>query len=405
MDLPLGLPDIQAAAERIAGAVVRTPTLLSRALSERTGATIWVKFENFQHVGAYKERGALNKLLLMDAATRARGVIAASAGNHSQALAYHAARLGVPAVIVMPASTPTIKISQTEGHGAEVILHGDMFDEAHSEALRIADERGLTFVHPFDDFEVMAGQGTVALELLADAPDVEMLVVPIGGGGLISGIGVAAKGLKPEIELIGVQAELYPSMYAKFTRSTMPCAGDTIAEGIAVKAPGMLTAGIINHLVDDILLVAEREIERAIVLYVEAEKTVAEGAGATGLAAMLAYPDRFRGRTVGLVLTGGNIDTHLLANVLLRDLARSGRMTRLRIQLQDRPGALAAVMKLFDQHKVNIVEVYHQRVFTSLPAKDAAIDVECEARDAAQLDRLADALHAEGFKVHPVAIE
>ena len=405
MDLPLGLSDIQAAAERIAGAVVRTPTLLSRTLSERTGATIWVKFENFQHVGAYKERGALNKLLLMDEATRARGVIAASAGNHSQALAYHAARLGVPALIVMPASTPTIKVSQTEGHGAEVILFGDMYDDAHEEALRVAEARGLTFVHPFDDFEVMAGQGTVALELLADAPDVDLLVVPIGGGGLISGVGVAAKGLRPGIELIGVQAELYPSMYAKFARAKMPCAGDTIAEGIAVKAPGTLTAGIINQLVDDILLVPEREIERAIALYVEAEKTVAEGAGATGLAALLAYPDRFRGRKVGLVLTGGNIDTHLLANVLLRDLARSGRMTRLRIQLQDRPGALAAVMKLFDVHKVNIVEVYHQRVFTSLPAKDAAIDVECEARDAAQLDRLADALHAEGFKVHPVAIE
>jgi len=404
-DLPIGLADVEAAAARIAGAVVRTPTMLSRTLSERTGATVYVKFENLQHVGAYKERGALNKLLLMEEATRARGVIAASAGNHSQALAYHASRLGVPAVIVMPASTPTIKVSQTESHGAEVILHGEMYDEAHAEALRIAGERALTFVHPFDDFEVMAGQGTVALELLADAPDIDMLVVPIGGGGLISGMGVAARGLRPGIGLIGVQAELYPSMYAKFARASLPCQGDTIAEGIAVKAPGMLTAGVINQLVDDIVLVPERDIERAIVLYVEAEKTVAEGAGATGLAALLAYPDRFRGRTVGLVLTGGNIDTHLLANVLLRDLARSGRMTRLRIQLQDRPGALAAVMKLFDAHKVNIVEVYHQRVFTSLPAKDAAIDVECEARDSAQLDRLADALHAEGFKVHPVAIE
>jgi len=405
MDLPLGLSDIEAAAERIAGAVVRTPTMLSRTLSQATGATIWVKLENLQHVGAYKERGALNKLLLMDPATRACGVIAASAGNHSQALAYHASRLGVPATIVMPASTPTIKVSQTEAHGAEVILHGEMYDEAHKEALRIADERDLTFVHPFDDFEVIAGQGTVALELLADAPEVDLLVVPIGGGGLISGIGVAAKALRPGIELIGVQAELYPSMYAKFARTSMACAGDTIAEGIAVKAPGMLTAGIINHLVDDIVLVPERDIERAIVLYVEAEKTVAEGAGATGLAALLAFPDRFRGRNVGLVVSGGNIDTHLLANVLLRDLARSGRMTRLRIQLQDRPGALAAVMKLFDEHKVNIVEVYHQRVFTSLPAKDAAIDVECEARDAAQLARLAGALEAEGFKVHPVAIE
>jgi len=405
MDLPLGLSDVQAAAERIAGAVVRTPTMLSRTLSERTGATVYVKLENLQHIGAFKERGALNKLLLMDEVTRARGVIAASAGNHSQALAYHAARLGVPATIVMPASTPTIKISQTESHGAEVILFGELFDGAYSEALRLARERDFIFVHPFDDFDVMAGQGTVALEMLADAPDIDLLVVPIGGGGLISGMGTAAKGLKPAIELIGVQAELYPSMYAKFARQDLPCAGDTIAEGIAVKAPGKMTAAIINRLVDDILLVPERDIERAIVLYVEAEKTVAEGAGAAGLAALLAYPDRFRGRTIGLVLSGGNIDTHLLANVLLRDLARSGRMTRLRIQLQDRPGALAAVMKLFDEHKVNIVEVYHQRVFTSLPAKDAAIDVECEARDAAQLERLAAALHEEGFTVHPLAIE
>ena len=404
-DLPIGLADVEAAAARIAGAVVRTPTLLSRSLSQATGATVYVKFENLQHTGAYKERGALNKLLLMDDGMRARGVIASSAGNHAQAVAYHAARLGVPATIVMPASTPTIKVSQTEGHGAEVILHGEIYDEAYAEALRLAEARALTFVHPFDDYEIMAGQGTVGLELLAEAPDIDTLVVPIGGGGLISGIGVAAKTLKPGIELVGVQAELYPSMYAKFARQQLPCAGDTIAEGIAVKAPGMITAGVINQLVDDIVLVPERDIERGIVLYVEAEKTVAEGAGATALAALLAYPDRFRGRTVGLVLSGGNIDTHLLANVLLRDLARSGRMTRLRIQLQDRPGALAAVMKLFDEHKVNIVEVYHQRVFTSLPAKDAAIDVECEARDAAQLERLREALDQAGFRVHPVAIE
>jgi threonine dehydratase len=403
--LPIGIEEIEAAADRIAGAVVRTPTLLSRTLSERTGAKVYVKFENLQHIGAFKERGALNKLLLMEPERRARGVIAASAGNHSQAVAYHASRLGVPATIVMPAPTPTIKVSQTEGHGAEVILHGEMYDDAYAEALRIAEERGLTFVHPFDDLEVIAGQGTVALEFLTDAPNLEVLVVPIGGGGLISGIGIAAKAMKPDIEIIGVQAELYPSMYAKFSRQSLPCAGDTIAEGIAVKAPGMITAGIINQIVDDILLVPERTIESAVSLLVEAEKTVAEGAGATGLAALLAYPDRFRGRTVGLVLTGGNIDTHLLANVLLRELARSGRMTRLRIRLQDRPGALAAVMKLFDTHRVNIVEVYHQRVFTSLPAKDAAIDVECEARDAAQIGRLTDALHEAGFVVHTVAIE
>ena len=405
MTLPIGLPQIEAAAERIAGAVLRTPTLPSRSLSERSGAQVWLKFENLQHTGAYKERGALNKLLLMEESTRARGVIAASAGNHSQAVAYHARRLGVPAVIVMPESTPIVKVSQTESHGAEVVLHGEIFDEAYAEALRLAEGRGLTFVHPFDDLEVIAGQGTVALEFLADAPDIDTLFVPIGGGGLISGVGIAAKALRPNIQIVGVQAELYPSMYAKFARQTLPCAGDTIAEGIAVKAPGMFTSGIINHIVDDILLVPERDIEQALGLLVRAQKTVVEGAAAVGLAALLANPDRFRGRKAGLILTGGNIDTHLLANVLLRDLARSGRMTRLRIQLQDRPGALAAVMTMFSEHQVNIVEVYHQRIFTSLPAKDAAIDVECEARDAEQIRKLTQSLHEQGFAVHPVAIE
>jgi threonine dehydratase len=404
-DLPVTLADIETAAERIEGAVVRTPTVLSRALSEKTGATVWVKFENLQHTGAYKERGALNKLLLMDEGTRAKGVIAASAGNHAQALAYHARRLGVPAVIVMPNGTPTVKVSQTEDHGAEVVLFGSVVDDAFGEALRIAEERGLTIVHPFDDFEVMAGQGTVALELLADAPDVEVLVVPIGGGGLISGIAAAAKALKPGIEVIGVQAALYPSMYAKFAREQLPCAGDTIAEGIAVKSPGTLTAGMINQLIDDILLVSERDIESAVSLLVAVEKTVAEGAGATGLAALLAHGDRFEGRKVGLVVTGGNIDTHLLANVLLRDLARTGRMARLRIELQDRPGALVAVMKLFADHQVNVVEVLHERVFTRLPAKDAAIDVECEARDSSAIMRLIKGLETEGFNVRALPVD
>ena len=404
-NLPIGLADIEAAARRIEGAVVRTPTLLSRALSDRLGANIFVKFENLQHTGAYKERGALNKLLLMEEAIRARGVIAASAGNHAQALAYHSRRLGVPAVIVMPEGTPTVKVSQTQSHGAEVVIYGAIVDESFAEALRIAEARDLTIVHPFDDHEVMAGQGTVALELLADAPEIDTLVVPIGGGGLIAGVGAAAKALKPGIEVIGVQAELYPSMFAKFARQNLPCAGDTIAEGIAVKAPGLLTSGIINLIVDDIMIVPERDIEAAISLLVAVEKTVVEGAGAVGLAALLANPDRVKGRNVGLILSGGNIDMHLLANVLLRDLARSGRMTRLRIQLQDRPGALNAVVKLFSDHQVNIVEVYHQRIFTTLPAKDAAIDVECEARDAEQIRRLTDALHAQGFQVHPVAIE
>ncbi len=403
--LPFGIDEIRAAAARIEGAVVRTPTVLSRALSERVGATVYVKFENLQHTGAYKERGALNKLLLMPEATRARGVIAASAGNHAQAVAYHARRLGVPAVIVMPASTPTVKVSQTEGHGAEVVLHGEMFDEAYAESLRLAEARGLTFVHPFDDPEVMAGQGTIALELIADAPDIDTLVVPIGGGGLISGIATAAKALNPAIDIIGAQAEFYPSMFALLAQQSLPCAGDTIAEGIAVKAPGLLTFEIIRHLVSEILLVPEAQIEAGISLLVQAEKTVAEGAGAVGIGALLAHPERLRGRTVGLVLTGGNIDTHLLANVLLRDLARSGRMTRLRIELQDRPGALNMVMGLFARHHVNIIEVYHQRIYTHLPAKDAAIEVECEARDVAQIERLTEALRAGGYTVKPVALE
>ncbi len=397
--------DIEAAAARIAGAVVRTPTMRSAVLSERTGADVFLKFENLQHTGAYKERGALNKLLLLDPDIRARGVIAASAGNHAQAVAWHARRLDVPAVIVMPRTTPAVKVSQTEAHGAEVVLHGDLFDEAYAEALRLADARDLTFIHPFDDPAVMAGQGTVALELLADAPDVDTLIIPIGGGGLISGIATAAKALKPGITVIGAQAELYPSMYARITGREVTCGGDTIAEGIAVKAPGEETARVIADVVDDILLVDERGIEQAISLLVRAAKTVTEGAGATGLAALLAHADRFAGRRVGLVLSGGNIDTHLLANVLLRDLVRSGRLTRLRIHLQDRPGALVAVMKIFSDCQVNIVEINHQRVFTSLPAKDAAIEVACEARDTAQIDRLVTTLSREGYKAQTVAIE
>ena len=403
-DLPVTLDDVRAAAARIAGAVVRTPTMHSRTLSELTKATIWIKFENLQYTASYKERGGLNKLLLMDRATAKRGVIAASAGNHAQGIAYHGARLGIPVTIVMPVATPTIKVMQTEGHGASVVLHGELFDEAYTRALEIAADKGLTFVHPFDDPQIIAGQGTVALEMLADAPDIETLVVPIGGGGLISGVAVAAKALKPGIELIGAQAELYPAMYAHIAAREMPSSGDTIAEGIAVKKPGAITARIVAALVDEILLAPERDIETAISLFLQIEKTVAEGAGATGLAALLAHPERLKGRTVGIILSGGNIDTRLLATVLLRDLARSGRMARLRIQLHDRAGALFAVMGLFETHQVSVIEIYHQRIFTTLPAKDAFIDVECEARDAAQLDRLVAGLKAAGFNVHPVDI-
>jgi len=402
--LPVTLADIQAAAKRIEGQVVRTPTYRSRGLSELTGADVWVKLENLQVVAAYKERGALNKLLLMDPAVRDRGVIAASAGNHAQAVAYHGKRLGVPVTIVMARGTPTVKVAQTERHGARVILHGELLDEAFAEAQRLREAEGLTFLHPFDEPDVIAGQGTVAVEFLEDAPEIDTLVVPIGGGGLMSGMAIAAKALRPDVEVIGVQAELYPSMYCAVSGKDLPSAGDTIAEGIAVKKPGALTAAIIRETVDDILLVTEADIEHAVSMFLQLDKTVAEGAGAAGLAAMLAHPGRFRGRKVGLVLTGGNIDPRLLATVLLRDLFRTGRMSRLRIQLQDRPGALYSVVRLFERHGVNIIDVVHQRVFTSLPAKDAFIDVDCEARDAAHLDALIAELKAAGFELHPVDI-
>ncbi len=403
--LPVTLEDIRAAATRIHGAVVRTPTMHSRTLSEVTGADVFVKFENLQFTAAYKERGALNKLLLMDEARRARGVIAASAGNHAQAVAYHGRRLGVPVTIVMPKPTPTIKVMQTEGHGATVVLHGELFDEAYARAKQLEAEQGLTFVHPFDDAQTIAGQGTVALELIEDAPEIDALVVPIGGGGLIAGMGIAAKALRPDLEVIGAQAELYPSMYCHVMGEERPSSGDTIAEGIAVKKPGAVTASIIRRVVDEILLVPERDIETAVSLFLQIEKTVAEGAGAAALAALLTHPERLRGRKVGLVLTGGNIDTRLLATVLLRDLARSGRMARLRIQLQDRPGALFSVVRLFEKHQINIVEVYHQRIFTTLPAKGLFTDFDCEARDAAHLKRLVDDLQAGGFDVHPVEVD
>ena len=390
--------DVRAAHQRIADAIVRTPTLHSKTLSALTGADVWLKFENLQFTAAYKERGALNKLLQLDDDARARGVIAASAGNHAQGVAYNGARLGIPATIVMPVHTPTVKVQQTEGHGARVILHGETFDDAYAHALTVAEAEGLTFVHPFDDAAVIAGQGTVAVEMLADAPNIDTLVVPIGGGGLISGCATIAKAADPAITVIGVQAELYPSMYNQINGTHLPTQGDTLAEGIAVKEPGSLTRRVVEALVDDIVLVAERDLERAVSLLLQIEKTVVEGAGAAGLAALLAHPERFRGRRVGLVLCGGNIDTRLLANVLLRDLARSGRLARLRIRLKDQPGQLFSVARVFDQQQVNIIEVYHQRVFTSLSAKGLVADIECEARDAAHLDRLMDALARAGFE-------
>ncbi|MHB9879785.1 threonine ammonia-lyase [Pacificimonas sp. ICDLI1SI03] len=402
--LPVSYSDIIAAHEAIRGQVIRTPCLHAKTLSEITGAEVWLKFENLQFTAAYKERGALNKLLSLNEEQRQRGVIAASAGNHSQGLSYHAARLGIPTTIVMPITTPLVKISQTKGHGATVELFGENFDEAHGHALTLEAERNLTFVHPFDDPHVIAGQGTVAVEMLEDMPDLDMLCVPIGGGGLISGCSIAAKHMKPDIEVIGVQAALYPSMYGKLKGESMICEGDSLAEGISVKAPGEFTFQIVEQMVDDIVLVAEAELERSVAMLLGIEKTVVEGAGAAGLAALLTHPDRFRGRKVGLPLCGGNIDTRLLANVLLRDLARDGRLARLRIRLKDRPGQLMKVTQIFLEHQVNILEVSHQRIFSSLPAKGLITDVECETRDGQHLERLLDGLRGEGFDVSMVEL-
>lgn len=400
----LTIDNVRAAAERIKGSVVHTPTMHSITLSEITGAEVWLKFENLQFTAAYKERGALNALLLLTDEQRAKGVIAASAGNHSQGLSYHGRRLGVPVTIVMPRTTPTVKVMQTEAVGGNVVLEGETFDDAYAHALELEQERGLTFVHPFDDPDVAAGQGSVALEMFADAPELDCIVTPIGGGGLMSGMATVARALKPDMEVIGVQAALYPSMYARLKGEDLACGGDSLAEGISVKAPGEFTSEVIADLVDDILLVNESVLEKAVALLLQIEKTVVEGAGAAGLAAVLANPERFAGKKIGLVLCGGNIDTRLLANVLLRDLAREGRLARLRITLQDRPGALYKVMGVFDDHNVNIIEIYHQRVFTTLPAKGLITDIECEARDRDQLDSLVAALRKTGYTVKQIEL-
>jgi threonine dehydratase len=402
--LPVSIDDVRAAQARIAGQIVRTPTLVSKTLSELTGATVYLKFENLQFTAAYKERGALNTLLQLDEAARSKGVIAASAGNHAQGLAYHATRLGIPSTIVMPKNTPIVKVMQTEGHGATVILEGETFDAAYAHSRKLEAEHGFTFVHPFDDPRVIAGQGTVALEMLADVPEIDTLVIPIGGGGLISGCSTVAKSEGRDIEIIGVQAELYPSMYNRIHHTDMPCAGDTLAEGIAVKEPGGITSKMVEALVDDIVLVSERRLEESVSLLLQIEKTVVEGAGAAGLAALLAEPQRFKGKTVGIILCGGNIDPRLLAYVLLRDLARSGRMARLRIRLQDRPGALYKVAQIFEQLSVNILELSHQRIFTNLPAKGLSLDVECETRDRDHLDRLMTALRRAQYEVQLVEL-
>ena len=396
--------DVKAAHDRIKDRVVHTPTLKSITLSEMSGAEVFLKFENLQFTAAYKERGALNALLLMDESKRKAGVIAASAGNHAQGLAYNAKNLDIPATIVMPSTTPMVKVEQTRGHGAEIVIFGSNYDEAYAHAMLLSAQRGLTYIHAFDDPRVAAGQGTVAIEMLEAIPDLDRLIIQIGGGGLFSGMATAAAAIKPGIQMTGVQAALYPSMYAKLNGKTMAAGGDTLAEGIAVQNPSEFTAAIIKKHVDEILLVSEAELEGAVSLLLQIEKTVVEGAGAAGLAALLSNKEKFAGEKVGLVLCGGNIDTRLLANVLLRDLARSGRLARLRLHLRDQPGALYNVVKQFAEHEVNIIEVYHQRVFTNLPAKGLITDIECEAKDREQLEGLIADLNKVGYDVRQVEL-
>jgi len=402
---PPTVDDIRAATRRIEGAVIRTPMLVSRTLSEFIGAEVWLKFENLQFTAAYKQRGALNKLLQLTPEERARGVIAASAGNHAQAVAYHAKRLGIPAVIVMPEPTPTVKVTQTKGHGAEVVLYGQIVDDAFARARELALENGYVFIHAFDDPQIIAGAGTVGLEMLEDAPELDTIIVPIGGGGLMSGVAIAARSVKPDIELIGVEAELYPSMKCAIQHCNMPLGGDTLAEGIAVKQPGELTSRILAEYANDVVLVSERDLERAVAMLVGIEKTVVEGAGAAGLAAMLSEPERYKGKKVATLLCGGNIDTHLLANVLVRDLVRQGRIARLHVAAHDQPGALAAITAKVYEAGVNVLEINHSRIFTSLPAKDTMIEVECEARDPQSIEDVVARLEAAGFRVERASLD
>src|ERR1700733_3887385 len=397
--LPVTLRDIEAAAGVLAGFVKHTNFDRSRTLSHITGANIWLKFENLQFTATFKERGALNRLSALSADERRRGVIAASAGNHAQGVAYHAACLSIPAIIFVPVGTPTVKIENTRRHGANVIEGGATLEEAAILAADQGRERRLTFIHPYDDPMIIAGQGTIALEMLAAVPDLDVLLVPIGGGGLISGIAVAAKTLKPGIEVIGVQAALYPSMYNLIKGQQLPMRGDTLAEGIAVKAPGRITSEIVRALVDDIVLVTEQQIEQALSLLITIEKTVTEGAGAAGLAAVIADEARFKGRKLGLVLSGGNIDTRLLSGVLTRQLAREGRLSRLRFDIVDRPGQLAMIVAILSRSGANIVEVSHQRIFTDLPAKAVLLEVVIETRDRSHLEATIAALKAANVDV------
>jgi threonine dehydratase len=397
------LADIEAARRTIKGHVLHTPMLPAPKLSALTGASVLVKYENLQVTNSFKERGALNKLSSLTASQRTRGVIAMSAGNHAQALAYHAARLGIPTTIVMPVTTPFVKVAATQAHGAQVLLDGETLNEAQARAEAIALESGLTLVHPYDDLLVIAGQGTIALEMLEQAPDLEMLVIPVGGGGLIAGNAVAARSVAPLIEIIGAEAALYPSVWNALHGGDRPCGGPTLAEGIAVKNVGALTFPIVKELVTELVLVDEVHLERAVNAYLTLQKTMAEGAGAAGLAAMLAKPDRFRGRKVGLILCGGNIDPRILASVMVRELKREDRIVSFRLTIPDRPGVLGHIATRLGELGTNILEVDHRRLFLDVPAKGAKLDVTVETRDRAHAEVVLQALAADGLV--PVRIE
>lgn len=403
-------PDLQTALARVwrwhdAGleGILRTPFLRADRIGEALGCEFWVKLETLQHTGSFKERGALAKLMSLTPEEREAGVVAASAGNHAQGVARHAARLGVRAVIVMPRGTPIVKVQKTEGLGAEVVIAGDNYDEAQARAGRLAEEQGLTLIHPFDDPWVIAGQSTIAREMLAEQGDLDVIIAPVGGGGLLSGLALAARAAKPDIEIIGVQAELYPSMANRLQGLDRAIGGSTLAEGIAVKAPGDMTASLLAALADDVILVGEPALERALYLYLTEMKVLAEGAGAAGLAGALEQPDRFRGRKVATVLCGGNIDTRLLSSILLRGLVRSGRMARLRIELIDVPGQLVKVSTVIAQEQGNVIDVAYHRVFSDLPAKVTYIDISVEAHDRAHMERILAAVKGAGFKVEIAA--
>ncbi len=397
--LPVSLADIRAAAERISGAVEQTPCLHSQTLSRLTGAEVWLKFENLQFTASFKERGALNKLASLGEAERRRGVIAMSAGNHAQAVAYHASRLGIPATIVMPRGSPNTKIKNTQVHGARVILEGDNLFEAGKHARSLAARDNLVFVHPYEDKLIIAGQGTVGLEILEAVPDLDVLIVPVGGGGLISGIAIAARALRPDILVFGAETANYPSMHQRLNNLPVECGGDTIAEGIAVKDVGSMALDIIRELVEEVMVVKEETIERAVVALIEIEKTVAEGAGAAALAALLESRARFAGKRVGLTISGGNIDSRILSSVLMRGLVRDARLVRLRVTVPDISGSLAKVAGLIAGAGGNIVEVEHQRMFSTASVKSTGIEFLVETRDREHTNALIAALEAAGVKV------